>query len=105
MDVILDVIKASPIGTRFKCDDFVCGASGTDISCVEEYKPEGFEFVTTNEVVEWDAIGKEAEGRDCLRDTQDPHAEDSDTGSGAVNEKALGTFGNTIDCLNIRIML
>ena len=61
----LDVIKASPIGTMFKPDNFVFGASGAEL---------------IDEVV--DVIRKEAESCDCSQGFPITHSLGGGTGSG-----------------------
>ena len=74
----LDVIKASPIGTMFKPDNFVFGASGAGNNWAKGHYTEGAELI--DEVV--DVIRKEAESCDCPQGFQITHSLGGGTGSG-----------------------
>ena len=72
----LDVIKASPIGTMLKPDNFVFGASGNNWA--KGHYTEGAELI--DELV--DVIRKEAESCDCPQGFQITHSLGGSTGSG-----------------------
>lgn len=74
----LDVIKASSVGSMFKPDNFVFGASGAGNNWAKGHYTEGAEFV--DEVI--DVVRKEAEKCDCLQGFQITHSLGGGTGSG-----------------------
>ena len=76
--VSLDAIKASPIGTMFKPDNFVNGASGAGTDWAKGHHTEGTELI--DEVV--DVFRKEAESYDCPQRFQITHSLGGGTGSG-----------------------
>ena len=73
-----DVIKASLIGTMFKPDNFVFGASGAGNNWAKGHHTEGAELI--DEVV--DVIRKEAESCDCSQGFPITHSLGGGTGSG-----------------------
>ena len=74
----LDVINVSPIGTMFKPDNFVFGASGAGNNWLKWHYTEGGELI--DEVV--DVIRKEAESCDCPQGFQITHSLGGGTCSG-----------------------
>merc|ERR1711881_222743 len=74
----VDVIKASPVGTLFKPDNFVFGASGAGNNWAKGHYPEGAELI--EEAI--DIIRKESEKGDCVQGFQLFHSLGGGTGSG-----------------------
>merc|ERR1712198_17558 len=74
----VDVIKASPVGTLFKPDNFVFGASGAGNNWAKCHYTEGAELVDSV----LDVVRKEAESCDCLQGFQLTHSLGGGTGSG-----------------------
>jgi len=74
----LDVIKASPMGTLFKPDNFVFGASGAGNNWAKGHYTEGAELI--DEVM--DVIRKEMESCEAPQGLQITHSLGGGTGSG-----------------------
>merc|ERR1712198_683291 len=74
----VDVIKASPVGTLFKPDNFVFGASGAGNNWAKGHYTEGAELI--EEAL--DVIRKEVENCDCPQGFQICHSLGGGTGSG-----------------------
>jgi len=74
----VDVIKASPVGTLFKPDNFVFGASGAGNNWAKGHYTEGAELI--EEAL--DVIRKEVENCDCPQGFQITHSLGGGTGSG-----------------------
>ena len=74
----LDVIKASPMGTMFKPDNFVFGASGAGNNWAKGHYTEGAELI--DEVV--DVVRRETEACDCPQGFQITQSIGGGTGSG-----------------------
>jgi len=74
----VDVIKASPVGTLFKPDNFVFGASGAGNNWAKGHYTEGAELI--EEAL--DVIRKETENCDCPQGFQICHSLGGGTGSG-----------------------
>merc|ERR1712051_418443 len=74
----VDVIKASPVGTLFKPDNFVFGASGAGNNWAKGHYTEGAELI--EEVL--DVVRKEVENCDCPQGFQICHSLGGGTGSG-----------------------
>merc|ERR1719240_1028211 len=74
----VDVIKASPVGTLFKPDNFVFGASGAGNNWAKGHYTEGAELI--EEAL--DVIRKEVENADCPQGFQIFHSLGGGTGSG-----------------------
>jgi len=74
----VDVIKASPVGTLFKPDNFVFGASGAGNNWAKGHYTEGAELI--EEAL--DVVRKEVENCDCPQGFQICHSLGGGTGSG-----------------------
>jgi len=74
----VDVIKASPVGTLFKPDNFVFGASGACNNWAKGHYTEGAELI--DEAL--DVMRKEVENCDCPQGFQICHSLGGGTGSG-----------------------
>jgi len=74
----VDVIKASPVGTLFKPDNFVFGASGAGNNWAKGHYTEGAELI--EEAL--DVVRKEVENCDCPQGFQITHSLGGGTGSG-----------------------
>jgi len=74
----VDVIKASPVGTLFKPDNFVFGASGAGNNWAKGHYTEGAELI--EEAL--DVVRKEVENCDCPQGFQISHSLGGGTGSG-----------------------
>jgi len=74
----VDVIKGSPVGTLFKPDNFVFGASGAGNNWAKGHYTEGAELI--EEAL--DVIRKEVENCDCPQGFQICHSLGGGTGSG-----------------------
>jgi len=74
----VDVIKASPVGTLFKPDNFVFGASGAGNNWAKGHYTEGAELI--EEAL--DVVRKEVECADCPQGFQICHSLGGGTGSG-----------------------
>jgi len=95
----VDVIKASPVGTLFKPDNFVFGASGAGNNWAKGHYTEGAELI--EEAL--DVVRKEVENCDCPQGFQICHSLGGGTGSGmgtlvllklrdAYPDRVLATF-------------
>merc|ERR1719193_2880581 len=73
----VDVIKASPVGTLFKPDNFVFGASGAGNNRAKGHYTEGAELI--EEAL--DVVRKEVENCDCPQGFQICHSLGGGTGS------------------------
>merc|ERR1712042_175971 len=74
----VDVIKASPVGTLFKPDNFVFGASGAGNNWAKGHYTEDAELIEEG----LDVIRKEVENCDCPQGFQICHSLGGGTGSG-----------------------
>jgi len=74
----VDVIKASPVGTLFKPDNFVFGASGAGNNWAKGHYTEGADLIESV----MDVIRKEVENCDCPQGFQICHSLGGGTGSG-----------------------
>jgi len=74
----VDVIKASPVGSLFKPDNFVFGASGAGNNWAKGHYTEGAELI--EEAL--DVVRKEVENCDCPQGFQICHSLGGGTGSG-----------------------
>jgi len=74
----VDVIKASPVGTLFKPDNFVFGASGAGNNWAKGHYTEGAELI--EEAL--DVVRKEVENCECPQGFQICHSLGGGTGSG-----------------------
>jgi tubulin beta len=74
----VDVIRASPIGSMFKPDNFVFGASGAGNNWAKGHYTEGAELI--DEVL--DVVRRETESCDCPQGFQITHSLGGGTGSG-----------------------
>merc|ERR1712012_625178 len=74
----VDVIKASPVGTLFKPDNFVFGASGAGNNWAKGHYTEGAELIEET----LDVVRKEVENCDCPQGFQICHSLGGGTGSG-----------------------
>jgi len=74
----VDVIKSSPVGTLFKPDNFVFGASGAGNNWAKGHYTEGAELI--EEAL--DVVRKEVENCDCPQGFQICHSLGGGTGSG-----------------------
>ncbi|GAA5858247.1 hypothetical protein JCM8547_004618, partial [Rhodosporidiobolus lusitaniae] len=74
----MDVIRASPLGSLFRPDNFVFGQSSAGNNWAKGHYTEGAELV--DNVL--DVVRKEAEGTDCLQGFQITHSLGGGTGSG-----------------------
>jgi len=75
---VMDAIKASPLGTLFRPDNFIHAQSGAGNNWAKGHYTEGAELVES--VI--DVVRKEAENCDCLQGFQICHSLGGGTGSG-----------------------